>query len=387
MILVSPSDPYVCIGFHQDLEREVDIDACASLGLPVYRREVGGGAVYLDHDQLFVQWVVSPKRIPGTLAERYAAYIEPLVAAYQDIGIDAYLRPVNDVHVGGRKIGGTGAAQIGDALVLVGSLMFDFDRRTMSQVLKVPSEKMRDKVFESLSEYMVTIADLVEVDRQTVIDAYLARCSEALGSPLVPGVLTAEEEQLASSLDDRFRDPAWLNEPRPGRTGGVKIHVDVQVIEGAHKAPSGLVRVTARMREGAIDDLSLSGDFTILPADAVIDLEAAARGPMAGLEERFAAVYRDRGVDAPGLESMELAAAVMAVVASDTTALRRTDVPTSRYRRDSSHRRRAGVLLWCGQAAGIGPVDRALGKGVAQGVEGSRGDDRGDRLLIVRPSR
>ncbi len=318
VILVSPADPYVCIGFHQDLEREVDVTRCASLGLPIYRREVGGGAVYLDHDQVFVQWVVHPARIPGTLEERYAAYIEPLVAAYRDLGIDAYLRPVNDIHVGGRKIGGTGAAQIGDALVLVGSLMLDFDRRTMSEVLSVPSEKMRDKVFESLSEYMVTIADLVDADRRTVIESYLTRCSEALGVPLVPGMLTAAEERLASELDDRFRDPAWLFEPRPGRTGGVKIHADVRVVEGASKAPAGLVRVTARLRNGSIDGLSLSGDFTILPADAVIDLESVARGATPeGLEARFDGVYRDRSVEAPGLSPAELAGAVAAVVGTD----------------------------------------------------------------------
>ena len=48
IILVSPADPYVCIGYHQDLAQEVDLDYCRQQHLPVYRREVGGGAVYLD---------------------------------------------------------------------------------------------------------------------------------------------------------------------------------------------------------------------------------------------------------------------------------------------------------------------------------------------------
>ena len=45
LCLVSPNSPYVCIGFHQDVEQEVDLDFCRQNQIPVFRREVGGGAV------------------------------------------------------------------------------------------------------------------------------------------------------------------------------------------------------------------------------------------------------------------------------------------------------------------------------------------------------
>ena len=32
IILVAPSDPYVCIGFHQELEKEVDVEYCRAHG-------------------------------------------------------------------------------------------------------------------------------------------------------------------------------------------------------------------------------------------------------------------------------------------------------------------------------------------------------------------
>ena len=86
-------------------------------------------------------------------------YIRPLVETYQALGINAYHRPVNDIHVGGKKIGGTGAAQIGVADVVVGSLMFTFDKKTMAKVLRVSSEKMRDKIVEGLEQYMTTITE------------------------------------------------------------------------------------------------------------------------------------------------------------------------------------------------------------------------------------
>jgi lipoate-protein ligase A len=133
IILVSPNAPYVCIGYHQDMEKEVDLEYCKARGLPVYRREVGGGAVYLDNGQLFTQWIFHKENLPASLEARFKLYIDPLVATYQALGIDATHRPVNDVHVNGKKIGGTGAAQIGSAEVVVGSLarsLYDHDDRT-----------------------------------------------------------------------------------------------------------------------------------------------------------------------------------------------------------------------------------------------------------------
>lgn len=316
IIVVSPAEPYVCVGFHQDLEQEVDLPYCAEHGLPVLRREVGGGAVYLDSGQVFLQWVFHGRSLPSKLEEQFELYVRPLVETYRALGIAAELRPVNDVHVAGKKIGGTGAAQIGEARVLVGSLMFDFDKRTMSRVLKVPSEKMRDKVFASLEEYMTTMREqLPELPpREEVISLYLERCADTLGAEIVPGRLTAEEEAVALRLDERFITPEWL-EPRGRRKRGtVKIHEGVHVVEGAFKAPGGLVRVTATLHDHRIDDLAFSGDFTLLPASGLEALEEAAVGSAVDLDaltRAFEAVYRDLELRSPGLQPAHLAEVIV----------------------------------------------------------------------------
>jgi lipoate-protein ligase A len=316
IIVVSPSEPYVCVGFHQDLEQEVDLGYCAEHDLPVLRREVGGGAVYLDSGQVFLQWVFHEPSLPSRLEEQFELYIRPLVETYRALGIPAELRPVNDVHVAGKKIGGTGAAQIGVARVLVGSLMFDFDKRTMARVLKVPSEKMRDKIFASLEEYMTTMREqLPELPpREDVVALYVERCATAIGAEIVPGAWTPQEEAEALRLDDRFLTSEWL-EPR-GRRGGasVKIHEDVRVVEGALKAPGGLVRVTATLHEHRIDDVGFSGDFTLLPASGLVALEEAILGtPIEhdALTRALEAVYRDLELRSPGLEPAHFAEAIV----------------------------------------------------------------------------
>ena len=176
IIMVSPNAPYVCVGYHQDLQKEVDLEYVQANNLTVLRREVGGGAVYLDNGQLFSQWIFHKNDLPSSLDERFQLYIEPLVQTYHALGIDAAIRPINDILVNGKKIGGTGAAQIGIAEVVVGSLMYTFDKKTMSKVLKVSSEKMRDKVFESLEAYMTTMTEQLgsTPDRAMVKDLYIA---------------------------------------------------------------------------------------------------------------------------------------------------------------------------------------------------------------------
>jgi len=316
IILVAPTVPYVCIGFHQELEKEVDVEYCRAHGLPMVRREVGGGAVYLDKNQVFMQWIFHRDALPPDVGDRFALYVKPLVETYHALGIPANYRPFNDVHVQGKKIGGTGAAQMGLAQVVVGSLMFGFNFETMSQVLKVSSEKMRDKIFHSLNEYMTTMTRQLGYtpDRDAVVKIYLEQVQATLGRSIVRGELTAKELALAQELDRQFVTDEWLYQKGGLRHVGIKIHEDVRVLEAAHKAPGGLVRVTARVRDGWIDDVTLSGDFTMLPKFAPGALELALRGTAlesSAVQSRIEDVYHSIAVQSPGLTPGDLTNAIL----------------------------------------------------------------------------
>ncbi|MCX2726786.1 lipoate--protein ligase [Thermomicrobium sp. 4228-Ro] len=321
ILLVSTTSPYVSIGFHQDAEREVDLTYCQREGLPVIRREVGGGAVYLDHNQVFTQWIFPRDLVPLRLEERFAWYVRPLIETYRQWGIDATWRPINDIHVRGRKIGGTGAASIGEAEILVGSLMLDFDTQRMSRVLKVASEKMRDKLFESLEEYMTTMRRELGTlpDRDAVVHTYLECCAAWLGAELEVGSLTPDEEAIAAELDERFASEEWLYQKGGLRQPGITIQADVRLHEAALKVPGGLIRVIVRTHRGRIDDVSISGDFTLLPALGLAAIEQALRGLRARREElaaRVREVYRALGLQSPGVSADDFAAAVMLALES-----------------------------------------------------------------------
>ena len=318
IILVSPETPYVCVGFHQEVEREVDLDYCRQAGLPVYRREVGGGAVYLDRNQLFVQWIFHPESLPQSLEEKFSFYVEPIIRTYRVLGIEAFFRPINDIHVSGKKIGGTGAARIGQAEVLVGSFMFDFDKKTMSRVLRVSSEKMRDKVFQSLEQYMTTMKELLgeAPNRKLVKELYLQQVSELLGAEIIEGRMNEAELAEAERLDGLFQSQDWIFQKGPLQRPAVKIHEDIHVQEIDYKTPGGLIRLTARTRGQLLDSVWISGDFTAIPKEAVADLEKALSGVTLeekSVTEAVSRALQETGLACPGIKLADWVAAILKV--------------------------------------------------------------------------
>ncbi len=306
-ILVSPDTPYVCVGFHQEVDREVDLQYCQQHQIPVTRREVGGGAVLLDDNQIFTQWVFQPDHVPLKVIDRFRWHATPIMNTYLDFGVQASFRPINDIHVEGKKIGGMGAAAIGNAEVVVSSLMLDFDTRTMAQVLKVPNEKFRDKVFQGLEHYMTTLKKELGAapDRQEVKQRYVHHLQEVLQRPVEEGELTAEEKAMLAQLNERFNTPEWLHQKGGLVRGAVKIHGGVWVGEATYKAPGGLIRITLRIKENTIDDVVISGDFTFYPQHQLAAFERFLKAKSlepAALRQTIDAFYKEHRVQTPGIE-------------------------------------------------------------------------------------
>lgn len=315
--LMSPDTPYVCVGFHQEVEKEIDVAYCRANGIPIARREIGGGAVYLDHGQIFWHVIFHREHLAFSIEELYAKVLTGPVEAHKEMGIPAYHRPVNDVQVAGKKIGGTGAATIGGALVVAGSLIMDFDYALMARVLKVPSEKFRDKVFETLNEYLTTITRELGDRTPSRDDAkriLVKQFAAAFGADVEYGELTDRELRVIEELDSVLSSDEWTFE-RGGMTrAGVKIAEGVHVREAAHKAPGGLIRATVTERDGVVDDLVLSGDFFCYPPEALPALERNLTGvPLdeAMLVARITAFLTERNARMPGVAPADLAKAIV----------------------------------------------------------------------------
>lgn len=224
LAILSPTDPYVCVGFHREIDQEVDQTTCRARGLPIYRRRVGGGTVYLDRAQVFFQLVLHERAVRMSVERTYAYLLQPAVEAYRALGVPAALRGVNDVAVEGRKLSGTGMARIGDAVVLVGNVIVDFDHAAMASVLKLPDPFARDWVTRSLRRWVTSVR--AETGRtpgyEVVASALRTAFDRWLGEPLVPAALTRVEAQLVARVGRRLDSAAWLRRDGYARRGGTE---------------------------------------------------------------------------------------------------------------------------------------------------------------------
>jgi lipoate-protein ligase A len=312
--LVSPATPYVCIGFHQDLEMEVDTAFCRDNGIPMFRRDLGGGAVYLDGDQLFFQVILRKDNptVPKKKDVFYRKFLQPIVRVYRNIGIPATYKPVNDVISGARKISGTGAGEIGDCIVFVGNLIVDFNYGMMARILKVPDEKFRDKVHQTLVENLSTIrrelgAEAAASWDEATLNTLMAEAFQDILGPMESAGKSPDLEAEIAELRERMTDEAWLyrkGKPIPERS--VKIRAGVNVVHRMHKAPGGLLRAVFEVWEGRFGNVRVSGDFFCYPENAIQRLEGMLedRTPeeVEGVLDRF---YRKFEVDTPGIEKAD----------------------------------------------------------------------------------
>ena len=308
--LVSPAAPYVCIGFHQDLEQEVDLGFCKANHIPVFRRDLGGGAVYLDGDQLFFQLILHRDNpaVPMGKEAFYRKFLQPIINVYRRLGIPAEYRPINDVIAGTRKISGTGVGEIGSCIVFVGNLIVDFNYEMMCKILKVPDEKFRDKVHKALVDNLSTIRHELGEDNANARDevhlnALMAEEFERLLGPMQP---SEKDEALQAKIEElgvRMMSDAWLYQ-KGRRVSGrdIKIRAGIKVVRKMHKAPGGLIRADFELREGKFGNVSLSGDFFCFPEQAISLLEAGLEGqPIQQARTLLSRFYSEEGIETPGI--------------------------------------------------------------------------------------
>ncbi len=306
--LLAPATPYVCVGYFQDAAQEVDLDYCQDKQIPVFRREVGGGAVYLDGEQLFFQLVIhrdNPLVPMGGKLAFYRKFLRAPIAAYRAMGIPAEYQEVNDIVANGRKVSGCGVAEIGDYLVLVGNLIADFDYETMARALKVPNEKFRDKVYRTMHENLSTIRRELGCvpPRQELWSLLSDKFLEILG----PLPLQTEVDDLwqakADELASRFISDEWLHQKRRHQTSrNVRIRAGVHVLERMHKAPGGLLRAVLEVHGGVLVAVVISGDFFFYPRESLEQLEAALTNvPLEQVGVTVARFYEQHEIESPGV--------------------------------------------------------------------------------------
>ena len=284
IVLATPGSPYMCIGFFQDPEIELNMKYCRARNLPVIRRETGGGAVYIDEGQLFVQWVFQQSSLPKRVDQRFQLFVKPLIETYKFFGINAYYHPINDVHVNGKKIVGTGAGTIGEAQVVTGNFLFDFDYLTMINAINAPSDNFRNAVANNLHLYLTTMKQELEKlpERKEVIEVYRTKCEEILGLHSELGNFTDEELQRMEQWDKKFVTNEWLfqTKKKPSINKLFKIHLGVWIGQVTENVDGGIASALITIKDNYITEIKLAYEGSRILNYSISELENELTGVM-----------------------------------------------------------------------------------------------------------
>ncbi len=320
LIICWPAKPLVSLGYFQEIKKDIDLDFCRDNDIFVTRRVIGGGGVYLDEGQMFYQLIgrIDSPTTPKTIDAYYRKFLEAPVQAYRNLGIDAHFKPVNDIQTAaGKKVSGNGAGDVGDARILTGNLIFDFNFDMMVKVLKVPDEKFRDKIAQGLRQRMSTI--LLEKgelpDREEVKKDLVDQFSRVMDVDFKLGELTKWERDRMSELASKYHSDEWLHWRSGGRLDSrvVRISASSTIGTSNYKAEGGLIRITLEDVEDKLHEIVISGDFFMLPIDAITKVEKGLIGADTtgdDILQRLKQLYKDIPVESPGVTPEDIDTAI-----------------------------------------------------------------------------
>lgn len=275
LVLCSPARPYVSVGYFQDPAQELDLDHCRRSGLPVFRREVGGGTVYLDRDQIFWQVVLKRDNPLVSLARQdfYRRFLDPVVATYRKLGVEASIKPVNDVAVGQRRIAGTGAGEIGDCVVFVGNIMRNFDCAAMAKVIRTPDLDFRRSFQSCLETELTSLHKELGHRREAALNDnkiydLLTKEFARVTGPFEPRLMDAELRKAMARMGHRMLSRSWTYHPRKPRPfRQLKVRAGMFLHHWEKYSSQGRLKAQFTSLEGKVVDIRLQGSWGDLDKD------------------------------------------------------------------------------------------------------------------------
>ena len=194
--------PAVIVGRNQDPAAEVDWTEARRLGVPVFRRRSGGGAVYHELGTVNFSFIL-PADFP--VAEALARMVGIL-------GLSAAVTERNDVLAGGRKIAGTAQYLAGGRRLFHGCLLYDTDLARLARILRPHPGKLRRHGVASVRARVANLRELLGMPLSSgeFFAELRARAARTFAGPPaeVPLPWREEAEKLADTPPFRELAPA-----------------------------------------------------------------------------------------------------------------------------------------------------------------------------------
>lgn len=204
--------PCMTMGYFQSLKKEVDADNAEKQGVDIVRRYTGGGAVFHDKE-LTYSLAVSEKDVPQNIIESYRIICGAITRGLDLIGVHSGFKPINDIVVNNKKISGNAQTRKEGAVLQHGTILIDVDVKRMFTLLKVPDEKIKDKLIKAVEERVTSLAS--ELGREPSFDelrnSMITGFEDVFNIKLEESGLLQGEWELAEKLcREKYATTGWM---------------------------------------------------------------------------------------------------------------------------------------------------------------------------------
>ena len=139
------------------MELEIDNQKANQAGVECVRRITGGGAVMHDQNQFTYTLIVPEKLLSQNILESYEQICYSIISGLKRLNLDTEFAPLNDIILNNQKISGNAQTRKKSCVLQHGTLLLDVDVDLMFSLLKVPDEKIKHKLIQSVKKRVTGI--------------------------------------------------------------------------------------------------------------------------------------------------------------------------------------------------------------------------------------
>jgi lipoate-protein ligase A len=143
----------------------------------------------------------------------YEKMLTPVVNTLKHFfDVKAELVGSHEVEMNGKRIAGIGGGQIGEASIVVGNFLFDFDFDTMASLWSVPNENFRELAKQAMKDHIITFDDIGSMmSMEKIANQLIEEFEKYFNRKLNPGGMTINEIERAGEMGAFLRSDSFLN--------------------------------------------------------------------------------------------------------------------------------------------------------------------------------
>jgi len=207
VLMLWQTEKTVMIGSNQVVDAEVDTEFASESAIQIVRRSSGGGAIYTDLGTVLYTVMQPLTTETKAVREEVAASV---ITALKKMGVPAEREGRNDILIDGKKISGFAQYTSVKHVCTHGSLLYDTDLDTLTDVLIAHEQKLHPKGIRSIRSRVTNIKPYLKDD--LTVEEFIKEMKNNLldGVEYTSYVLSPEENVKINSIrNEKYANPKW----------------------------------------------------------------------------------------------------------------------------------------------------------------------------------